>query len=180
MTERIARSDAWRLDFIVRHGARCHYCNRTSGVDQGPDDRPWWVDHMDPLARGGLDDEENLVLACKRCNLTKGVRPYKQFREFARLAFWVPDDWRASEGDLDSLIVAYERCAGGRPWEVSRDLRAIVQYEENDGVLATVVGLGEYTEISTLDFIVRAYEVIPALIAEIRMHRGEVGDGRPG
>jgi len=33
------------------------------------------VDHVEPTSRGGTDDKENLVLACRRCNVTKADRP---------------------------------------------------------------------------------------------------------
>jgi 5-methylcytosine-specific restriction endonuclease McrA len=32
------------------------------------------VDHVIPRRLGGLDDDSNLVAACRRCNLSKGGR----------------------------------------------------------------------------------------------------------
>lgn len=37
------------------------------------------IDHVDPLARGGLHQYENLVAACRRCNLQKGARTALEF-----------------------------------------------------------------------------------------------------
>lgn len=47
-------------------GLRCAYC----GDDEGPFDH----DHMFPISRGGNDDPNNIVLACARCNRSKGAR----------------------------------------------------------------------------------------------------------
>src|SRR5688500_17438885 len=101
---RISRPQNWRHEFIRQHGYRCHYCNRPGGLDIGPDNRPWHVDHKDPLAEGGEDTHENLALACKRCNLAKHTQPYKQFRRFALGAFWNEVTEASSDEDLDSLL----------------------------------------------------------------------------
>lgn len=108
---RVMRPESWRRQFIADNNARCHYCNRSGSMDIGPDERPWHIDHKQPLARGGADEESNLALACKRCNLTKNVQLYEQFKEFARAAYWVPSDWRASEFELDRLIDLYHQTA---------------------------------------------------------------------
>src|SRR5258708_3414955 len=130
---RISRSESWRREFTRKNGARCHYCNRPGTIDQGPDERPWHADHKHALARGGTDAEDNLVLACKRCNLAKGVKPYKQFAAFARAALWVPDDWGASEHELDELMDFYEEihanvadAIGDRTWRPDLETGRIV------------------------------------------------------
>lgn len=38
------------------------------------------IDHRVPVARGGSDERENLVLACQKCNVTKGARTVEEFR----------------------------------------------------------------------------------------------------
>lgn len=203
-TPRLSRSAGWRHEFIRRNGARCHYCNRPGTQDMGPDDRPWWIDHMDPIARGGPDVEENLALACKRCNLAKGVKPYEQFKEFAAAAFWVPDDWRASEFDLDDLMSLHTGALrASRPedadptWHLDGDRGSIVAigYAEHLREMAVmpIVHLSEEVshEMSPrcrdyvdgkdiLRFLLRAQELIPALIAEIRMLRAETNAGSGG
>lgn len=178
--ERANRPDSWRADFIRNNGFRCHYCNRTGGIDIGPGDRPWHVDHMRPISRGGLDEDENLALACKRCNLTKGAQPYDLFREFARLAFWVPDDWRVSEGMLDSLMDGYagwgdefERNGG---WKVDRREMAISVIDQDQSLDPLLKLAGTYhcerrVYVSVLYLVAEMYEALPAMIAEIRMHR---------
>lgn len=49
---------------LERDGHTCAYCGRTATT----------VDHVIPKARGGTDDESNLVAACVRCNSGKRDR----------------------------------------------------------------------------------------------------------
>lgn len=37
------------------------------------------IDHVVPIARGGTNDLENLVLACSDCNTRKGTKAYSEF-----------------------------------------------------------------------------------------------------
>lgn len=184
--ERVQRSDSWRADFIRRNGFRCHYCNRSGGIDTDPDGRAWHVDHMHPVSRGGPDEDGNLALACKRCNLTKGAQLYDLFREFARVAFWVPDDWRVSEGVLDSLMDGYARWGdefernGG--WKVDLREKAISIIDPDQSFEPLLKLAGSYhcerrAYVNVLYLVAEMYEALPAMIAEIRMHRAaERGD----
>lgn len=186
--ERVARSDAWRRMFVQANGRRCHYCNRRASLDLGPDDRPWHIDHKTPLARGGEDVEDNLVLACKRCNLAKGVQPYERFREFGRAAFWVPDDWRASEADLDSLMDWYQLAPGGGEdvgrWRVDRLNYRIWRIDENDEEpegLTVLTAKPKYDmkhetaqANAAVYLISEMHRLLPAMVAEIRMLRAEL------
>jgi len=52
--QRILKRDQWC----------CFYCGQDADT----------VDHVLPRRLGGLDNEDNLVAACKRCNLAKGGR----------------------------------------------------------------------------------------------------------
>lgn len=49
-----------------RRGQPIHPCKAT-------------IDHLLPVARGGSNEEENLVAACYACNLQKGVRTAVEF-----------------------------------------------------------------------------------------------------
>lgn len=49
---------------LERDGYICHYCGRPATT----------ADHLIPKARGGTDDEANLVAACRACNSRKGPR----------------------------------------------------------------------------------------------------------
>lgn len=61
-------SSSLRLFVNERAGGRCEYCL----IHQ---DDMWLghqIDHVIPIAHGGLSDETNLALSCARCNLHKG------------------------------------------------------------------------------------------------------------
>ncbi len=57
---------AIRKRLIRRHGAFCHWCKAVLTLDTST------IDHEIPLARGGLDNENNMVLACEKCNHDRG------------------------------------------------------------------------------------------------------------
>lgn len=57
-----------RQNVYLRDGYRCQYCNWT-GPLQG-----LTLDHLIPAAKGGKTTWENIVTACKDCNLRKGMR----------------------------------------------------------------------------------------------------------
>ena len=48
---------------LQRDRHRCHYCGAPATE----------VDHVLPVARGGTDAQDNLVAACRNCNLAKGA-----------------------------------------------------------------------------------------------------------
>ena len=53
-----------------RAGHRCEYCRAPEAVFNFP----FEVEHILPKSRGGTDDEANLCLACRSCNLRKSDR----------------------------------------------------------------------------------------------------------
>jgi hypothetical protein len=53
-----------------RAGHRCEYCHAPEAVFNFP----FEVEHILPASRGGTDDEANLCLACRACNLRKSDR----------------------------------------------------------------------------------------------------------
>lgn len=63
-----AVSSRLRFRILERDGFRCRYCGKSAAAAQ------LHVDHVKPLAAGGLDEESNLVTACSDCNLGKGAR----------------------------------------------------------------------------------------------------------
>jgi hypothetical protein len=69
---------------LVHSDTACVYCASTETLQ--------W-EHIIPRARGGPDTIDNLVLACRSCNLKKGTRD--------------PYDWygKARRGDLPRLVV---------------------------------------------------------------------------
>jgi len=61
------RSEKVRQSVRQRAGNRCEYCLSHQEYVMGR----LQVDHIWPLAKGGLDTEDNLCLACKLCNQYK-------------------------------------------------------------------------------------------------------------
>jgi hypothetical protein len=53
----------------ARAGHRCEYCRAPEAVFNFP----FEVEHVLPLAGGGTNEESNLALSCRSCNLRKGV-----------------------------------------------------------------------------------------------------------
>jgi hypothetical protein len=191
---RISRPLAWRNDFIRAHDYRCHYCNRFApSVDTGPDVRPWHVDHMEALAAGGEDVEENLTLACERCNSYKHTLPYEHFRRYAGIAFWVADKpRRIRDVELESLATSYSRTTDGtwlyrrlgeneRP-EYTCELRAHGEHELGDDA-DTVIGElldngGRTGGMHNIRFIIQAHRLMPKLLAEVHLLRAELAEAR--
>lgn len=59
----ISRED--RLSIYRRDGFRCVYCDSTFHLQ---------LDHVRPRSKGGSDHRNNLVTACRACNLAKSNR----------------------------------------------------------------------------------------------------------
>ncbi len=57
-----------RKNVMLRDAHQCQYCNKHLPV------RDLNIDHVLPRSRGGPDSWENLVTACRPCNLRKGRR----------------------------------------------------------------------------------------------------------
>jgi len=53
-----------------RANHRCEYCHAPELVFNFP----FEVEHIIPLSQQGTNDESNLALACRSCNLRKGIR----------------------------------------------------------------------------------------------------------
>ncbi len=64
----------WLLERVFT-GQQCAYCQRYAAALE-------W-DHVHPLARGGTNEPENLVAACKRCNTSKGAKTLAEWRDGA-------------------------------------------------------------------------------------------------
>jgi hypothetical protein len=53
---------------VQRSGDRCEYCH----LSQAGQEATFHIDHVKPLAGGGLTVTDNLALACVSCSLRKG------------------------------------------------------------------------------------------------------------
>ena len=79
--------------FEIFHG-RCFYC-QTELLEMT-------VDHVEPLAAGGTDTLQNLVIACKPCNASKGRKAIELFHPKAGRA-WLEEVMRQVEERLKRL-----------------------------------------------------------------------------
>ncbi|MBM3381510.1 MAG: HNH endonuclease [Betaproteobacteria bacterium] len=61
-----------RQNVYLRDGFRCQYCNWAGSLVN------LTMDHLIPLARGGKTSWDNIVTACKSCNLRKGSRTIEE------------------------------------------------------------------------------------------------------
>lgn len=66
---------------IARDGMVCHYCGKPlEWSTQNFQENGLSIDHMTPVKHGGEWDIDNLVLACRRCNLEKRTSDYHEFK----------------------------------------------------------------------------------------------------
>ena len=52
---------------------RCPYCTQKLSFEQSH------VDHIHPVSRGGLSEDDNLILVCASCNKSKGAKTLRAF-----------------------------------------------------------------------------------------------------
>ncbi|HEV8669323.1 MAG TPA: HNH endonuclease signature motif containing protein [Candidatus Limnocylindria bacterium] len=62
--------EAWE-ELIRTHGGRCAYCGSTDHLE---------ADHRIPLCRGGTNEINNILPACRRCNRRKHRKTEEEFR----------------------------------------------------------------------------------------------------
>ncbi len=65
------------------YGNVCAYCHASGRLS---------VDHVLPLFQGGLDQADNIVPACGRCNSSKGARHVEEW--YRRQPFFTEERWR--------------------------------------------------------------------------------------
>jgi 5-methylcytosine-specific restriction endonuclease McrA len=52
---------------------RCHWCGLVMNITDRLSPRYRSVEHICPRSKGGQDDPDNLMLACRSCNTRKGA-----------------------------------------------------------------------------------------------------------
>ncbi len=84
-------------DLYQTSGGRCHYCH--APLDPYGDNA-WTLDHVIPLAAGGANTRQNVVIACRACNLAKRDMSYGQFlaRQQAQARYNQPSLWDDTPG----------------------------------------------------------------------------------
>lgn len=55
----------------ARDGDACQYCGDIEG--------PFHLDHVHPVSLGGENTPDNLVVACAKCNVSKGAKPVAEW-----------------------------------------------------------------------------------------------------
>lgn len=83
-----AGDDITRAFLFDRDGYLCYYCKcplvRSVSGDQRVTDSYAHIEHKIPLSRGGTHTFDNVVLACRKCNLSKGAKTDWEFIEWVR------------------------------------------------------------------------------------------------
>lgn len=74
-----ARLKRRMADLLAVFGGTCAYCERRPAVTR---------DHAVPRSAGGRDTAENLLPACRRCNLRKGNTPFLEWLEHCGGELW--------------------------------------------------------------------------------------------
>lgn len=85
-TSRVTRGSipkAIRIAVYGRDGYECQFCDRALKPEECT------IDHLVPLARGGLDEMVNYVTACGPCNRRKASMPLEAFAAALQIA--IPD-----------------------------------------------------------------------------------------
>lgn len=68
MTERMSLSKSKRFEIFTRDQFACQYCG------QRPPEVILEIDHINPVAKGGDNDDLNLITSCFDCNRGKGAK----------------------------------------------------------------------------------------------------------
>lgn len=68
----VVTAEQWAT-IVLSFGGLCAYCKDAPGNT---------TDHVIPLARGGNNDPENVVPACRRCNSSKGNRTPAEWKKY--------------------------------------------------------------------------------------------------
>ncbi|MCU0751507.1 MAG: HNH endonuclease [Akkermansiaceae bacterium] len=80
-----------RAEVIRRADGRCEYCQ----LSQAGQEAAFHVDHIHPLAHGGLTGLSNLALACVSCSLRKGARTTAKDPQSGKQApVFHPREWK--------------------------------------------------------------------------------------
>lgn len=72
-----------RVEIIDAFDRKCHWCDRAGNHELDPDGVRWHMDRLVPGSQGGRYTVENVVLACRHCNIgRRGISPPKYPRRY--------------------------------------------------------------------------------------------------
>ena len=80
-------AEATRRRVRDRAGNRCEYCLSHQDYVLGR----LQIDHIQPVAKGGSDDEDNLCLACELCNQYRWAKTHGRDPRDKRLRSFIHD-----------------------------------------------------------------------------------------
>ena len=104
-----------RRAIITDFNACCRWCDRKGTLAADPDGVAWHIDHRTPLARGGTNQRDNLVLSCRSCNSKKGTEHMVMQQHPTSIA--IPSvDLLALIGADTRLTPAGREYQGSCPW----------------------------------------------------------------
>ncbi len=106
-----------KVRHILFHKDRCcHYCRRSMLLEKHPT-LQLTIDHIIPVAYGGVDRMANFVGACTQCNNARGTLPYGLFKRY-----------------VSRFGPQWNHHVATRNWVRRRKLEAAKVYMERDGL----------------------------------------------
>jgi hypothetical protein len=150
MAKRKSISKKTRFEVFKRDGFRCQYCGAC------PPGVLLHVDHINPVANGGVNDPDNLVTSCETCNQGKGAKELSAIPESLQSK-------AARIAEAEEQLLGYQEILRARAdriedemWEVAealwpgssekganrKDLQSIKQFIQRVGVV-TVLEMAE-------------------------------------
>lgn len=74
MKKEMKQRDTWFSRLRKAKSIRCHYCGCPLCAETAT------REHIVPQSSGGSDDASNIVMACRRCNGSRGTSDYATFK----------------------------------------------------------------------------------------------------
>jgi len=116
-----------KMRAVLRTNGKCPYCEIPLSVANEYGARTHF-DHMQPLSRGGTNDDSNIIACCADCNIRKGSKTVFEFmceRMGLQIPVWAhmnsgwdDEDW----SDTDTLYAGCEEASEGTdPIEVDAE-----------------------------------------------------------
>lgn len=112
MTARKPISKRLRFEVFKRDLFTCQYCGAT------PPDAIMEVDHIDPVACGGGDEETNLVTACFDCNRGKAAVSLTVVPESLAARAARVNEAEAQLAEYRAIMLQYEERKDDDAWQV--------------------------------------------------------------